>query len=172
MIGMESESGGGEDFVAELVAQSRERAEVAVWEGAQHLRNRTVQRLSGGRSGRTYYVPGAMNATYTASSPGQAPASATGKLRQNINAEAPRWSGDEIASRVGVDIRVVPYARRLEFGGLHVQARDQVVRGIDGFFMVKAGTVIRTAPRPYLRPTLDAERTTIERMMQDRLDTG
>ena len=172
MMRMESESGGGEDFVTELMAETEQRAEVAVWEAAQHLRGRVVERLTGQRSGRRYYVPGAENATYTASNPSQAPASATGKLRQNIAAESPRWFGHEVGARVGVDLRVVPYARRLEFGGVHVQARDQVVRSPDGFFMVKAGTVIRTDPRPFLRPTLDAERTTMERMMQDRLDRG
>ena len=172
MIRMVSESGGGEDFVAELLGQTEARGEMAVFDAIQHLRTKTIERLTGQRSGRTYFVPGEQNATYTASLPGQAPASATGKLRQNINAEGPTNDGREISGRVGVDLRVVPYARRLEYGGVHFQRRDQVVRFPDGFRLIRAGTVIRTAPRPYLRPTFDQERAAVESMMQRRLDQG
>ena len=172
MIRIESESGGGEDFVAELMGQTEERAEMAVFDAIQHLRTKAIEKVSGQRSGRTYLVPGQRSATYQASNPGEPPAVATGKLRQNINAEGPNNDGSEISGKVGVDLRVVPYARRLEYGGVHVQAKDQVFPTADGFRRVRAGTVIRVAPRPWLRPTFDQERAAVERMMQRRLDRG
>ena len=46
-------------------------------------RNKTIKNISGGRSGRTYKVPGTSR-TYTASAPGEFPAIATGNLRGRI----------------------------------------------------------------------------------------
>jgi hypothetical protein len=167
---IESEEGGGEDFVVELMAETEEAAKVAVFDAVTFLRGRVVEKLTGNGSGRTYFVPGAMAATYVASSPGQPPASATGKLRQNINASRVESDGVEVSATVGVDLKVVPYARRLEFGGVHVQEKDQAVRTPNGWFTVKAGTVIKTEKRPYLRPTFDENKAEVERRMQMVLD--
>lgn len=157
-------------FEAELLGQARDRMPGAVFAAAHHLRGKVIERLSGTRSGRTYFVPGASSATYRASAPGEAPASATAKLRQNVNVEGPYVADNEVSARVGVDGQRVPYARRLEMGGAHVQRETQAVRTVDGWITVKAGTVIRTAPRPYLRPTFMAEREAVEAMLEKALN--
>ena len=46
-------------------------------------RNQTVENLSGGRSGRTYRVPGT-SVMYTASAPGEFPAVQTGRLKGSV----------------------------------------------------------------------------------------
>ena len=53
---------------------------------SEFARNRLVEKLGGTRSGRTYTVPGT-SVTYTASAPGEAPASRTGQLRGSIEYE-------------------------------------------------------------------------------------
>ena len=53
---------------------------------SEFARNRLIEKLSGNRSGRTYLVPGT-STTYTASAPGEAPASRTGQLRGSIEYE-------------------------------------------------------------------------------------
>ena len=159
---IESEEGGFEDFVVELMAETEEAAKVAVFDAVTFLRGRVVEKLTGNGSGRTYFVPGATAATYVASAPGQPPASATGKLQQNINASRVQSDGVEVSATVGVDLRVVPYAHRLEYGGFHVQQQDQAVRTPNGWFTVKAGTVIKTEKRPFIRPTFDENRAEVE----------
>ena len=151
---IESEEGGFEDFVVELMAETEEAAKVAVFDAVTFLRGRVLEKLTGNRSGRTYRVPDTDGAFYVASAPGQPPASATGTLRQNINASRVESDGVEVSASVGVDLSVVPYARRLEFGGAHVQG----------------GTVVRTLPRPYLRPAFDENRSEAEARMQRALD--
>lgn len=151
---MESEGGGGEDFVVELMTETEELAKVAVFDAVTFLRGRVLEKLTGNRSGRTYRVPDTLGTTYVASAPGQPPASVTGKLRQNINASRVESDGREVSAKVGVDLAVVPYARRLEFGGAHVQG----------------GTVVRILPRPYLRPAFDENRAEAEAKMQRILD--
>jgi len=54
-----------------------------VQKAAYHVRNATVKALTGRRSGFTYRVPGT-GTTYTASAPGEYPATATGLLRSNF----------------------------------------------------------------------------------------
>ena len=154
------------DFEWRLLQEARARMPGAALAAAHHLRTKVIERLSGQRSGREYFVPGARSATYRASQPDEAPASATGKLRQNVNVEGPVVSADEVGAAVGVDGARVPYARRLELGGVHVQAETQPVRTPNGWITVKAGTVIRIAPRPYLRPTFMQERETVLAIMQ------
>lgn len=158
------------DFERHLLESTRARMPGAALAAAHHLRNKVVERLSGQRSGREYFVPGARSATYRASQPDEAPASATGKLRQNVNVDGPIVEGDEAGARVGVDGDRVPYARRLEFGGVHVQEQTQAVRTPTGWITVKAGTVIRIAPRPYLRPTFMQERAAALEIMQEALN--
>ena len=53
---------------------------------SEFARNRLVEKLGGNRSGREYRVPGT-SVTYTASAPGEAPASRTGQLRGSIEYE-------------------------------------------------------------------------------------
>ena len=56
---------------------------------SEFARNRLIEKLSGNRSGREYTVPGT-STTYTASAPGEAPASRTGQLRGSIEYEITR----------------------------------------------------------------------------------
>lgn len=81
-------------------------------------RNETLKTLSGNRSGRTYKVPGTSR-TYTASAPGEAPAQATGELRQSVKA-AVDIEGSNIIGRVGTDLE---YAPCLEYGTENMAAR-------------------------------------------------
>lgn len=95
-------------------------------EACNEVRNTTLGTLSGSRSGRTYRVPGTSR-TYTASSPGQPPAQATGRLRQSVKT-AIEGEGKDIIGMVGTDIA---YGKCLEFG-------------------------TRTmAPRPWLKPSFE-----------------
>ena len=56
----------------------------AVEAGAHAWRNGILQTLTGNRHGRVYFVPGT-HKEYTASAPGEAPASATGDLRTSYD---------------------------------------------------------------------------------------
>ena len=166
---MEIEEGGFEDFVVELMAETEERAKEAVFAAVLFLRGRVKDKVEGNRSGRTYFVP-EQKATYVASAVGEAPASATGTLHKSITTTRVESDGREVSAGVGVDLQVVPYARRLEFGGIHVQRKSQAFRTPDGWFTVRAGTVIRTEKRPYLRPAFDENRAEAEAKMQRILD--
>lgn len=166
MFRLDVESGGGQVFVEEIMAQSRPSAERAVKWAVEEFRTATIERLGGSRSGRQYFVSDTGDATYRASEEGQAPAQRRGKLRQNINTTRPVWTAFEVAAFWGVDLEVVPYARRLEFGGISSVPRDVRVRTPTGWIFVKAGTVIRIGPRPFLRTTLDQERERITNGMQ------
>lgn len=99
---------------AEIEKTAKERMEKAVVE----VRNEVLQTLSGNRSGRTYKVPGTQK-IYTASSPGEPPASATGALRQSITFEV-EGEGKKIIGRVGSNTK---YAPMLEFGTSRMAAR-------------------------------------------------
>ena len=87
-------------------------------EAVQAVRTQVLETLSGSRSGRTYYVPGTKR-TYTASSPGQPPAQATGGLRQSIKTSV---SGEDkvVVGIVGTDLE---YGRCLEFGTRNMSPR-------------------------------------------------
>ena len=98
----------------ELSRVAYERMETAV----TLVRNRTLETLSGHRSGHTYFVPGTRR-SYTASAPGEAPAQATGRLRQNICSEVVNERGT-LHGRVGTDI---DYGRMLEFRTVNIIAR-------------------------------------------------
>lgn len=102
-------------------------------EAVNEVRNKTLETLSGSRSGRTYRVPGT-HRSYTASAPSEPPAQATGTLRQSIK------SGVEVENRetigfVGTD---KDYGRMLEFG------------------------TYRIAPRPWLRKSFEASEAKVK----------
>jgi len=73
---------------------------------ADQGRNKTVQNLSGSRSGKTYKVPGTQK-TYTASAPGEYPAVATGNLREQVRIIQ---RGDEFL--VGTDVEYGLYLEK------------------------------------------------------------
>lgn len=101
----------------------------AVFHASHELRNEWVRVLSGSRSGRRYRIPGTgkegvrgTGTYYTASAPGEAPASRFGGgrgLRGSIRI-MPRVTRRSVQCRVGTDLE---YAVYLEFGTRHMQAR-------------------------------------------------
>ena len=93
---------------------SRDRMSEAVNE----VRNKTLVKLSGRRSGRTYFVPGT-HKSYTASSPGEPPAQATGTLRQSVKGTV-ESEGRQIIGMVGTEQK---YGPMLEFGTSKMAAR-------------------------------------------------
>jgi hypothetical protein len=151
MIRMESD--GDFDMVKELMAETRRDGEVAVKAAVVHLEAQTKITLTGDRAGRVYRVPGTQ-VDYVASAPGEAPASVTGTLRTAVQHTEPVSSQTEISADVGVDLSRVPYARRLEFGGFHTAPN---------------GTMVRVAPRPYLRSTFTREQFRVDRILQGLL---
>jgi len=89
-----------------------------VIEASNEVRNTMLNTLSGNRTGRTYRVPGTKR-TYTASSPGQAPAQATSGLRQSIKASL-EVIGRKVIGVIGTDL---PYGIMLEKGTKKMAAR-------------------------------------------------
>lgn len=118
-----------EEVTAEIGKTARERMEQAVNE----VRNQVLETLSGGRSGRTYKVPGT-NKTYTASAPGEPPAQRLGELRQSISSQV-QGEGKQVIGMVGSN---KIYAPMLEFG------------------------TRKMAPRPWLRPTFEKMQKRVE----------
>lgn len=99
------------DEVLREIEKAKKKKMVATGE---YARNKVVKKLSGQRTGRTYKVPGT-NTTYTASTPGQPPASATGGLRESID-----YAFDRDDVIVGSPVK---YAPMLEFGTYQMQPR-------------------------------------------------
>jgi len=89
-----------------------------VIEASNEVRNTMLNTLSGNRTGRTYRVPGTKR-TYTASSPGQAPAQATSGLRQSIKASL-EVIGRKVIGVIGTDL---PNGIMLEKGTKKMAAR-------------------------------------------------
>lgn len=87
-------------------------------EATQAVRTQVLETLSGSRSGRTYYVPGTRR-TYTASAPGQPPATATAELRQSIKV-AVESDGKKVTGAVGTD---KIQGLMTEFGTVRMAAR-------------------------------------------------
>jgi hypothetical protein len=125
---------GWNDLIAEIQASSAQAARTAVQLAGFHIHGAIMEKLSGQRTGKIYRVP-RTDVFYQASSPNEPPASMLGNLRKNISVgrvttEPLKQAGpdgyklvnvDETANtfsvEVGVDLQVVPYARRLEKGG-------------------------------------------------------
>jgi hypothetical protein len=87
----------------------------------QAVRTETLKTLSGNRKpdpDRIYFVPGTKR-KYQASSPGEAPASATGTLRQHVKTEI-TVEERTIVGGVGTDVIYGPW---LEFSTSNMEAR-------------------------------------------------
>jgi hypothetical protein len=112
--------------VKEAQAAINRVARERMLEAVQEVRNTTLETLSGSRSGRTYFVPGTKK-QYTASAPGEPPASATGTLRKNVKSGV-EGRGDSLTGFVGTREK---YGPMLEYG------------------------TRRMAPRPWLRPSFE-----------------
>ena len=70
-------------YLPAVTAAIKEAADKALFAAANEGRTQVVKNLSGARHGRKYKVPGT-NVTYTASAPGEYPATATGRLRSSV----------------------------------------------------------------------------------------
>ena len=103
-----------------------------------HVQNKTKEKLSGNRTGRTYRVPGT-NRTYTASAPGEPPAQMHGQLRNSIQFRVK--GGRTVSGEVGSGLKKAPM---LEFG------------------------TRKMAARPFLRPTFQEELPEIKNILSRR----
>ena len=112
--------------IPEAKKKIKEDAYARMVKAVNAVRNETLVTLSGNRSGRTYFVPGTMR-TYTASSPGEPPAVATGQLRQSVRTQVDN-SSSMIIGYVG---STLIYAPCLEFG------------------------TKKMSPRPWLKPSFE-----------------
>lgn len=108
-------------------------------EACLHVQNKTKEKLSGSRTGRTYLVPGT-NRTYTASAPGEPPAVMTGQLRTSIQFRV-KEGGRTVSGEVGSELKK---AVELEFGTKKIK------------------------PRPFLRPTFQEELPEIKNILSRR----
>ena len=107
---------------AQVDAEMAKQVPPAVFEACFLLRDAWIETLSGDRTGRVYRVPGTKRALYTASAPGEAPASATGRLRQSIRI-MPRVRRRDVQCRVGSELE---YALYLEYGTETMQPRPHL----------------------------------------------
>ncbi len=155
MIVIESTEWKGIDGMgAAEMKKMRAPGERAVRKAVRHFVNEVKKTLQGKRTGRIYPL-GFRGRTYQASSPGEPPASRHGHLRQSFTATEPVWRGDDVSAEAGSPL---PQARRLEYGGTSVVPRDVNVQVEPGVWRkVKAGTIVRILPRPYVEPTLQRE---------------
>jgi len=105
--------------VREIMEKIDSTAKARMLEAVHVVRNRTVENLSHEHLyGRVYNVPG-FKRKYTASSPGEYPATATGTLKKTI-----RWKveneGTELVGKVGSEQE---YAPALEYGTSKMKPR-------------------------------------------------
>lgn len=110
----------------EVMRKINSASKDAMAEAVNEVRNKTLEKLSGARSGRTYFVPGT-HRTYTASAPGEAPAQATSALRQSVAGET-KIEGKEIVGRVGTPL---DYGRMLEFGTRRMAPRPWLKKAFE-----------------------------------------
>jgi hypothetical protein len=110
----------------------------AMFAATEHMKGKLYETLSGNRSGRTYRVPGTRK-TYTASAPGEAPASRLGDLRRSIDTRIEQGE-TRIEGFVGTDLE---YGLFLERGTLHIK------------------------PRPWLGPTFQKEAEAVKRILSE-----
>jgi len=106
-----------EDF-AQVMQKIDSTSKARMTEAINTVRNKTLETLSGSRTGRTYFVPGTQK-TYTASAPGEPPAVATARLKQSIKGGL-EGQGKNVLGFVGTEI---DYGRMLEFGTSKIAPR-------------------------------------------------
>lgn len=97
-------------------------------------------KLAGDRSGRIYRIPGTRK-TYTASAPGEPPASRTGELRQHIGTKVEQ-RGRKISGQVGTDVE---HGTFLEKGTRDILPRPW----LEPSFEETQGQLISIFTRPY-----------------------
>lgn len=112
---------------------------------AVFLKGQVKRKLSGGRSGRVYRVPGTKT-LYTASAPGEAPASRTGTLRNAVQFQV---------NKADMEALVGPRA----LGG-----NSNTPEGYP--FWLEFGTK-KMSPRPYMRPAFEESKGDLIRIMKE-----
>ncbi len=137
-----------DSHVAEVMEKMKAVARERMHEAVQEVRNTTLETLSGARHGRTYTVPGT-HTTYTASAPGEAPATATASLRDSVKGIV-EGSGDNLIGMVGTDQKHGP---ALEFG--HMQSVGAGMRAGSGKVSPMSMGLRQVAARPWLRPSFE-----------------
>lgn len=105
-------------YSKEIIKNLEQEGVKRMLEAVNVVRNQTLEVLSGTRTGRTYKIPGT-DRYYTASSPGEPPATATAELRQHINT-AVEGEGKTVVGMVGTDVK---HGKMLEFGTKHILPR-------------------------------------------------
>ena len=133
--------------VDNVIKELGEEAEERVEKATHHLRDEVNETLSGERSGETYKVPGTESTYYTASAPGEPPASRLGHLRSSIGWKVmeKRFMGRmEIRGRVGTPLE---YGAKLETGEYPAGPDSQVAR-------------------PWLGPTFVRERDAVKDILR------
>jgi hypothetical protein len=150
MIEIRGEWSGIEGMGVAILQSLRPGAERAVLKAELLLVSETQKTLAGTRHGRTYEIT-KTGRIHIASAPGEAPAVLNNRLRQSITFTDPKWEGWTVSGEVGTNI---VYARRMEFGGVHTVRKTVRVRIAGQWRTVKAGTVIRILPRPWMAPTV------------------
>lgn len=133
-----------DNVIKELGKETEDRVRKAT----HHLRNEVNETLSGERSGKTYKVPGTENTYYTASAPGEPPASRLGHLRSSIGWKIMEKRGLfkrlAIVGRVGTPLE---YGAKLETGEYPAGPNP-------------------TVARPWLGPTFVRERDAVKRILR------
>jgi hypothetical protein len=112
--------------ISEVIDKIDDTIRDRMQEAVNEVRSKTLETLSGTRTGRIYKVPGT-NTYYTASSPGEAPAQATGDLRESIKTEI-EGEGEKTVGMVGTDMKKGPM---LEYGTKNMAARPWLRRSFE-----------------------------------------
>ena len=105
-----------ENNVGTILAKLQQNLKTKMEDATMAVRNKSLEVLSGPRSGRAYVIPGT-KVTYTASAPGEPPAVQTGRLRQSVATEI---SNDGMVGKVGTTL---DYGRELEQGRSNMAPR-------------------------------------------------
>ena len=155
---------GLEGMTEEIFAALRPRAEVTFMAAVLLAEGELRKTLSRQPTGRMYQIT-KTGPAHIASAPGEPPAVLHDRLRGSVNHTDPKWEGDTLSAEWGVG--PVEYARRLEFGGMSIVPHDVTVQVAPGVWrVVKAGTVIKIAARPYLAPTEERIRPQIDALFE------
>jgi hypothetical protein len=105
-----------ENNVDTILVKLQQNLKTKMEDATMAVRNKSLEVLSGTRSGRTYVIPGT-KVTYTASAPGEPPAVQTGRLRQSVATEI---SSDGMVGKVGTTL---DYGQELEQGRSNMAPR-------------------------------------------------
>jgi len=166
----ENLDGMGDELLEELKAKGHGLMMTAGGMAVSEVKNT----LTGTRSGTPYLVPGT-TITHIGAAAGEPPAVLHGHLRNSVGHSPPVWTGWEIGIEygpglgVGADGSVSGYAVRMEYGGVSVMPKTVRVRFIDGWRVIKAGTVSRTKPHPYMAPSAERLEPILERLFEEGL---